>query len=166
MGWLVTAADAACLVALAAALLVAAACDLRSRIISNGCAAVVAGSGLLRAVAHATLGGAGVRPVLTALLGAAVVLLVMVAAALASAWGGRERGVGGGDVKLLAAAGSWTGPVLGLVTVGLSCLVGVAGWFAYRVVLALRGGQPPRPGIPLAPSIALATLAVVLVGVL
>lgn len=166
MGWLNAAADAACLVALAAALLVAAASDLRSRIIPNGCAVVAAGSGLLRALVHATLGGSGARPVVTALLGAGTVFLVMLVAALASARGGRERGVGGGDVKLLAAVGTWAGPVLGLVIVGLSCLVGVAGWFAYRVVVALRGTEPPRPGIPLAPSIMLATLAVVLVGAL
>lgn len=157
--------DFVCLVALVAALMVAAASDLRTRIVPNGCAAAIAVAGVLRALVRATAGGAGA--LVSALLGVAVVFAVMLCAALFSSRGGRGRGVGGGDIKLLAAVGAWTGPVLGLATVGLSCLVGVAGWFAYRVAVALcDADRPVRPGIPLAPSIAVVSLFVVLVGVL
>lgn len=159
--------DFVCLVALVAALVVAAASDLRTRIVPNGCAAAIAVAGALRALVRATAGGAGAGALVSALLGVAVVFAVMLCAALFSSRGGRGRGVGGGDIKLLAAVGAWTGPVLGLATVGLSCLVGVAGWFAYRVAVALYDAdRPVRPGIPLAPSIAVVSLFVVLVGVL
>ncbi len=159
--------DFVCLAALVAALVVAAASDLRTRIVPNGCAAAIAVAGVLRALVRATAGGAGAGALVSALLGVAVVFAVMLCAALFSSRGGRGRGVGGGDIKLLAAVGAWTGPVLGLATVGLSCLVGVAGWFAYRVAVALcDADRPVRPGIPLAPSIAAVSLFVVLVGVL
>ena len=150
--------EVACVGALAAGLGVAAASDLASRIVPNGCVLAVAASGALRAAARGEL--------VASCAGALAVLAVMLVAAAVTTCVRGESGVGGGDVKLLAAVGTWAGPVLGLVIVGLSCLVGVAGWFAYRAVVALRGTEPPRPGIPLAPSIMLATLAVVLVGAL
>lgn len=164
---LTTVFETTCLVGLTIALVTAAVTDLRCRIVPNGCAAAVAVSGLARASLAVATGLRGPLPILWSLSGVAVVFAVMLCAALVSSRGGRGRGVGGGDIKLLAAVGAWTGPVLGLATVGLSCLVGVAGWFAYRVAVALRDAdRPVRPGIPLAPSIAVVSLFVVLVGVL
>lgn len=139
-----------CGVALVCALALAAASDLRARIIPNGCAAAVALSGAVRAVAS----GAPLKGV----AGGAVVLLAMLAAARASMRGGRAPGVGGGDVKLLAAVGVWAGPMGGLAVVGLSCLFGAA-WWGVRWVVA-HVGSPPRAapeGIALAPAIAVAT---------
>ena len=161
-GQLLTVADMACSVALLVALVVASVSDLRERIVPNGCPATVAAAGVVRSLVRVALGGGDVGPLFSALLGAAVVFLVMLAAALISGRGGRGSGVGGGDVKLLAAAGAWTGPVLGLVTIGLSCLIGLAGWFALHFAIALMGRRPPeRGGIPLAPAIALSVVIVV-----
>ena len=162
MGQVLTVIDIACDVALLVALVVASVSDLRERIVPNGCPATVAAAGVVRSLVRMALGGGDARPLLSALLGAAVVFLVMLAAALISGRGGRGSGVGGGDVKLLAAAGAWTGPMLGLVTIGLSCLIGLAGWFALHFAIALMGRRPPeRGGIPLAPAIALSVVIVV-----
>lgn len=146
----------ACVGVLAASLGVAAATDLRCRIIPNGCSAAAALSGLVRAVVVALCGG-GVLPLARALAGGTVVLAVMLAASALSSRLGRGPGVGGGDVKLLSAVGVWAGPVGGLLAVGLSCLVGVIGWL---VVAPRERGRPPA--IPLGPAIAAASLAVVL----
>lgn len=160
MGLLGIVSWVACVGVLAAALGVAAATDLRCRIVPNGCVAAVAGSGLVRALVAA--GGAGPAAPLRALFGGASVLAVMLAASAISRRLGRGQGVGGGDVKLLAAVGVWVGPLAGLLAVGLSCLAGVVGW---GVAAALRPRSRPLPdAIPLAPAVAAVTLPVVLAG--
>ena len=146
----------ACYVALAASLVVAAACDLRWQIVPNGCAGAVAISGLARS---ALAGCAG-----EALVGMVVVLLVLLVASWASRRASGTCGVGGGDVKLLAAAAVWTGPVLGLAVVGASCLLGAMGWAATRLAGRVVGRGRTSEGIPLAPAVAIATLAAVLLG--
>ncbi|HJB48611.1 MAG TPA: prepilin peptidase [Candidatus Olsenella excrementigallinarum] len=161
MGLLGIVAWVACVGVLAAALGVAAATDLRCRIVPNGCVVAVAASGLVRALAAAA-GGVGPAAPLRALLGGASVLAVMLVASAVSLRLGRGQGVGGGDVKLLAAVGVWVGPLAGLLAVGLSCLVGVVGW---GVAAALRPRARPLPdAIPLAPAVAVVTLPVVLAG--
>lgn len=161
MGLLGIVAWVACVGILAAALGVAAATDLRCRIVPNGCVVAVAASGFVRALASAA-GGAGPAAPLRALLGGASVLAVMLAASAISQRLGRGQGVGGGDVKLLAAIGVWVGPLAGLLAVGLSCLVGVVGW---GVAAVLRPRVRPLPdAIPLAPAVAVVTLPVVLAG--
>ena len=148
---------------LAAALCVAAAADLAERIVPNGCVAAVAAAraGWLGAAA---LGGADIEEVVaevaSSVAGCAVVLAVMLGAATASRALCGSPGVGGGDVKLLAAAGLWCGPGLGLVVVAASCALSVAAWGAARAVRWVRvaaagaraeaagGGVPTGPGKP------------------
>lgn len=148
--------EVACVTGLAAALGVAAMTDLARRIIPNGCVAVVAALGAARAAVRGTLPGAA--------LGALVVLAAMLLAAAASECVSGRPGVGGGDVKLLAAAAIWTGPVLGLAVVGASCLLGATGWAAMQLAGRLVGRGRTSEGIPLAPAVAIATLAAVLLG--
>ena len=157
----------ACHAALAASLMVAAACDLRWRIVPNECSVAVALSGLARA---ALAGCAG-----EALVGMVVVLLVLLGASWASRRASGRCGVGGGDVKLFSALGAWTGPAWGLIVVGTSCLLGVIGWLTSRALArwgeangraAAHGTLPASEappasgenGIPMAPAIALAVL--------
>lgn len=149
----------ACAGTLAAALAVAAATDLARRVVPNGCVAAVAASGTARALIAAVALRAPGAPG-EAALGAVTVLAVMLAAAAASSRRGGGSGVGGGDVKLLAALGTWLGPVAGLATVALSCLLAVLGWaVAALSALALRR-RPPARAVPLAPAVAIAALLV------
>lgn len=149
------AVDAVCLAALVTSLFVSSSRDLSNRTIPNGCAAVVALSGIVWSASHGLLARslAGVAAVLA--------LMLLVAAVFAAVRG--EPGVGGGDVKLLSAVAAWAGPVGGLLVVGASCLLGVAGWV---VAVALRGLTLRRSvegrGMPLAPAITLAALLAVL----
>lgn len=143
--------DAVCLAAVVTSLFVSSSRDLSDRTIPNGCSAVVALSGIVWSASHGLLARslAGVVAVLA--------LMVLVAAIFAAVRG--EPGVGGGDVKLLSAVAAWVGPVGGLLVVGASCLLGVAGWF---VAVASRGpasrlGTEAR-GMPLAPAITIAAL--------
>lgn len=145
------AVDAVCLAALVTSLFVSSSRDLSERTIPNGCSAVVALSGIVWSASHGLLA--------RSLAGAVAVLalMVLVAAIFAAVRG--EPGVGGGDVKLLSAVAAWVGPVGGLLVVGASCLLGVAGWF---VAVASRGlasrlGVGGR-GMPLAPAITIAAL--------
>lgn len=149
------AVDAVCLAALVTSLFVSSSRDLSNRTIPNGCAAVVALSGIAWSASHGLLARslAGVAAVLA--------LMLLVAAVFAAVRG--EPGVGGGDVKLLSAVAAWAGPVGGLLVVGASCLLGVAGW----VVAVVSRGQTLRRsvggrGMPLAPAITLAALLAVL----
>lgn len=139
---------------LAAGLGVASASDLSRRIVPNGCVAAVAASGAARAAVRGTLPRSA--------LGALVVLAVMLAAAAASARLSGRPGVGGGDVKLLAAVGAWAGPVAGLAVVGASCALGAAGWAARTLAARVVRRPAPPPAIPLAPAIALCALVAVL----
>ena len=145
--------EVACVGCLAAGLGVAAASDLASRIVPNGCVAAVALAGASRAALRGSLAGAAA--------GVVCVAAVMLAASRVSSRLRGEPGVGGGDVKLLSAVGAWTGPVLGLAVVGASCLLGVMGW-AIAWLRAARRPEARPDGIPLAPAIALAALAAVL----
>ena len=90
-------------------------------------------------------------------------LLLMLAAASLGVALGRGAGVGGGDVKLLAASALWAGPVWGLALVGASCAVGLCvhgvAWLARR---AFRPDAVVAGGIPLGPSIAACLLVFVL----
>lgn len=152
-----------CLGVLAAALGVAAATDLSCRIVPNGCVLAVAAAGVLRATV-ASARTHDLMPLLAAAGGGLVVLVVMLAAAGLSARGGREPGVGGGDVKLLSAVGFWVGPVGGLLVVGLSCAVGLACWcLGWAIAAARASGRARERGIPLAPAVAVVALTMVLV---
>ena len=82
-----------------------------------------------------------------------------VLAARLSARGGGRGGVGGGDVKLLAAVAAWAGPVGGLAVVALSCALGLLGWGAAALLARLRRRRVGR-AMPLAPAIALAAALV------
>lgn len=155
---------------MAVALAVAAREDLERRVIPNGCCLAVAASGLVAAALRA---GAGVGPSALAgsVLGVAVVLAVMLLAAAASRRATGRPGVGGGDVKLLAAAGAWAGPVWGLVVVAGSCVASLALCGLSRILAPLcrHKGVMYRlsdtaGGIPLGPGIALIALAVALLG--
>lgn len=150
--------EAMCLLVLVVALGTAAAEDLRRRVVPNACVLAVWASGLVAATAAGPLPAA----VLRALAGTLVVLAVMLLARWLSARGGGRGGVGGGDVKLLAAVAAWTGPVGGLVVVGLSCAIGLMGWGAAALLALLRHRGIAR-AMPLAPSILLATAAVLVV---
>ena len=163
-GWPCMAAVVCCHVVLAAALVTAAAVDLARRVIPNGCAVAVLGSGVARALLGTVADGEPGR-LGDAALGVAVVLGVMLVTAWASARPGGEAGVGGGDVKLLSALGAWAGPVGGLAIVALSCALGVACWASRRAleVLLAREGAAGN-GICLAPAIAFGALVVLGVG--
>lgn len=162
-------AQIALLVVAVVACAVAAVTDLRRRIIPNGCVAVVAACGL----ASAATGGIGVLA--SALAGAAVVLAVLLVTAAVSARATGASGIGGGDVKLLAAAGLWYGPVGGLAAVAGSCLASLALWGLARLrgilMRPLSGNNivilPEKTtvcGIPLGPGIALSFVAIALLG--
>ena len=83
--------EVACVGALAAGLGVAAAGDLASRIVPNGCVLAVATSGALRAAARGEL--------VASCAGALAVLAVMLVAAAVTTCVRGESGVGGGDVN-------------------------------------------------------------------
>ena len=68
-------------------------------------------------------------------------------------------GMGGGDIKLMAALGTWLGWRLLLIVLFLSFLVGGIGGI-WLLLLKIKGGRDP---IPFAPAIALA-LFLALVG--
>lgn len=146
-------------VLLGVALAVASLSDLAWRIIPNGCVASVALSWLL-------VCGSGEKVaerLAEGVAGALAVLLLMLAAARLGVALGRGAGVGGGDVKLLSAAGLWAGPMWGLALVGASCAAGLLGHGVAclaRRVLRLEAG--PEDGIPLGPAIALCLLVFVL----
>ena len=142
-----------CCVVLVGALLVAGVSDLLRRLVPNGCAAAILASGLVVSFLEGSLA--------RALAGVVVVALVMVGAAVVFGRARGRPGVGGGDVKLLAALAAWTGPLGGLLTVALSCLLGLVGWVVAALIWRLKGssGRLSR-AIPLAPAIALAALVV------
>lgn len=149
---------ASCLVVLVAALVLAAVSDLSSRVIPNGCVLAVA----LARVPVLAVCGEGARAFGAASLGMITVLAFLLLSANVSRKLTGSSGLGGGDLKLLAALGLWTGPVGGLAVVGASCLVALVGRFVCQRIreassyAALHRGAP----MPMAPAI----LAVTLVG--
>lgn len=174
-----------------AALVVAATCDLRCRLVPNRCCAVVAGAGLVarvvtaamsavppaasgagtmgaaRLAASATLGEvppasvATVSAAASSCAGVMAVLTVLLLSLRLARRAGLSGDMGGGDVKLLASVAAWVGPLWGLACVALSCVVGVVGWTVVAALRALAGRALGRT-IPLAPSIALVGCAAVL----
>lgn len=132
---------------LAAALLAAAACDLRWRIIPNECVALVAVAWLLVCGAGSRVGAR----LLWGAAGAATVLVVLLLVSCASTALGNGAGIGGGDVKLLAATSLWVGPLWGLALVGASCVLGLLGHLACT---SLKRKAPVPSAIPMAPAIA------------
>ncbi len=123
-----TVISATCLVIVAASLFLAAASDLGSRTIPNGCVAAVAAARLpVLAFCDERL------PVLVeSFLGLATVLALLLLSAAVSRRMTGSCGIGGGDLKLFSALGLWAGPVGGLAIVGLSCLVALAGRLIVR----------------------------------
>lgn len=147
--------------ALVPPLAVAARSDLRTRTVPNGCSVAVAVLGLARAVAR------GALP--EALLGAAAVAAVLLATAKVFLWLRGDPGIGGGDVKLLAASAVWTGPFGGLAAVAFACAFGLAASGAYRLYKCLSGRKIVIPtlisvsgGIPMAPAIGISVMTILL----
>lgn len=158
-------------VLLAVGLVCAAAHDLEARVIPNRCVAVVAAAALVRALARRLVGAAPLASWGRMIAGGVLVLAVMLAAAALFQRTRGEAGVGGGDVKLLAALGFWLGPAGGLACVALSCLVALAVWAMTRGRRAVAGARSSRQtkvaggaGLPMGPAIALSALALVLLG--
>jgi prepilin peptidase CpaA len=139
------------LLAAAAALLVAAASDLRRFLIPDGCSLALLGAFALFALSGATMGAWPLH------LLAGLVAFVLGAALFAA------RLFGGGDVKLFAATALWAGPALAMPLVlamalagGLLVLLIAARLLAQRA-LAPAGGpadslraQPVPYGIAIA----------------
>lgn len=123
-----TVISATCLVIVAASLSLAAASDLGSRTIPNGCVAAVAAARL------PVLAFCDERPpvLVESFLGLATVLALLLLSAAVSRRMTGSCGIGGGDLKLFSALGLWAGPVGGLAIVGLSCLVALAGRLIVR----------------------------------
>lgn len=151
-----------CLVIVVTSLCLAAASDLGSRTIPNGCVAAVAAA---RMPALACAGDVGAETAESlAGFGAVFALLLLSAAVSRKVIG--SCGIGGGDLKLLSALGLWAGPVGGLAIVGLSCLIALATRLVVRrsreaaSFAALGRGAP----MPLAPSILAASLLALAVG--
>jgi len=117
-----------------------AAFDLRQRRIPNALNVVVATCGIAAAAATsaATAG--------LALAGGALLFVVLYAA-----W--QRRWLGGGDVKLGAAIGTWLGPLHGLYAL----VLGVALGAVLAVVVLARGGRALRSEVKTNLTIALYT---------
>ncbi len=152
---------ASCLGAVIAALALAAASDLASRIIPNGCVLAVA---LARVPVLAVASHPG-QALAESVLGMLTVLAFLLLSTIVSLKVTGSTGLGGGDLKLLAALGLWAGPVGGLALVGASCLIALVGRFVCQRMreassyAALHRGAP----MPMAPAILLATLIALVV---
>ena len=101
-----------------------AAHDAKTRRIENVTVLAVAGLRLYEMTLAAIAGGTGLASALSySLVGAAAVFAVLLATVMIMERGTGSAGIGGGDVKLLAALGFCFGWESGLATVGLSCLL-------------------------------------------
>src|SRR5215472_10135514 len=114
-----------------ACMLAAAASDLLSRRIPNWLNVSIFCGGLLAQAA-----GGGPAALGQGLAGAGVGL-AMLAPIFYFRW------IGGGDVKLVVAAGAWLGPTLSF----WATLFGLAGGGVLAVLLLLRGGAPLRTDV-------------------
>ena len=131
-----------------ALLLAASAFDLRSRIIPNTICLLIAGAGLLSFSPARLLGVLAALPLLIAAMG-------------------KQGGMGGGDIKLTAAAGLVLG--LGGGIAGLIAGLALALLFYGALKLSARLRGDPRPiskALPLAPflSIGFAAAYIVILG--
>ena len=157
---MVLAASVTARLLVAAALIVAAATDLKRRIIPNGCSLAVLAARAFEICVLAASGSKGLPgQVLESILGALAVAVVLLVPALILR--SRSALVGGGDVKLLASLGAFLGWRLALVTVAASGALGAAAGLIHWV-RTKRAGIAKAPqslravGVPLAPAIALA----------
>jgi prepilin peptidase CpaA len=114
-----------------AGMLAAAASDLLSRRIPNWLNVSIFCGGLLAQAA-----GGGPAALGQGLAGAGVGLAMLLPLFY-------FRWIGGGDVKLVAAAGAWLGPTLSFY----ATLFGLAGGGALAVLLLVRGGAPLRADV-------------------
>jgi len=119
--------------------------DLRRRTLPNWLTAAGLAAGLALAAHHGWYG------LWAAAAGAAVGFAILLPLCL-------MRGMGGGDVKLMAAFGSFLGPVGVLVAAALASLLGA---MAAVAVLMVR---PRTAAIPYAPAIALGAVLSLLGG--
>ena len=117
------------------ALSLAMASDLTWRVIPNECVAAVALAWCFALLAVSFGAKLRLPGFFESSMGAGLVFMVMLVAAHA-ARGAGKHGVGGGDVKLLAAAALWTGPMGGLVLLAGACVLALLG-HALSVLLAL-----------------------------
>jgi prepilin peptidase CpaA len=146
----------ACLALLAALLVGAAAQDLRTMHIANGFSLAIVGLFAVWAASDVAWGGASL-----AALGTAVACSVAVFAAGAAAFA--VGGVGGGDVKLLAAVSLFAGPprlldflVVTAIAGGVIGVAMLAGAPMGRTAVAAAGPwrERLRAGLPYGPAIA------------
>lgn len=124
-----------------AGMLAAALSDLRWRRIANGLNVTILGVGLLAQAVTGGISGLG-----WGLAGAGVGLLLLLPLF-------QLRWIGGGDVKLVAAAGAWLGPALAFY----ATIIGLAGGGIIAMVIALWHGPALRAEV--AANLRLAVLA-------
>lgn len=98
------------------------------------------------------------------LVGAFALGLLLLAAALVAERFLGEGSMGGGDVKLFAVSGLYFGFGPGLFVVGASCLLGAVYGVVSSAVKAPSGEGRADGAFPLGPFIALACIAVILLG--
>ena len=154
---------------LAAALLVCSVTDLARRVIPNRVVVgilVIRGTYLCLEAGWGSVSGQGCSYALgeaaASLAGGALVLLLLVAVQLlwARVRGSPQQGLGGGDVKLLSACGSYLGTVGGMACVALSCALALACCLGAWVFGRAQGERRPFPrAFPLAPQ-ALASVVI------
>lgn len=159
--------------ALIATLVVASVSDLRTRRVPNAVVALMAGLGLARALWCGAFSGRVPAALGKAVAGALVVALPLMVVGLLYERLRQAPGIGGADIKMLAATAVWCGPLAGLAVVAASCALGLLGWAlagaVRRILWAMSGhkavmfepGATVR-GIPMAPAISLASIIAVL----
>lgn len=136
-----------------------AAHDAETRRIENVTVLAVAGLRLYEMTLAAIAGGTDFASTFSySLVGAAAVLTVLLATAMIMERGTGSAGIGGGDVKLLAALGFCFGWEAGLATVGLSCLLMVL-----HQMLSRRVRHSRTAAYAFAPYIAVASMFTMLV---
>lgn len=125
-----------------ALLLAASAFDIRKRIVPNTICALIAGAGLLQFSPARLLGVLAALPLLLAAMG-------------------REGSMGGGDIKLTAAAGLVLGLGGGLVGMALGLAQALLFYGVRKLCALLDRKRPPVPlALPLAPFLSLGFTAV------